>query len=73
MVLKVIVDCDAGTDDAVALIILIAAHKAKELEIIGVTCVGGNTYVDNVVCNVVRTLEVCDTLDVSLLMIHQLY
>ncbi|XP_031787342.1 inosine-uridine preferring nucleoside hydrolase isoform X2 [Nasonia vitripennis] len=61
---KIIVDCDAGTDDALALILLIAAHKQKKIEILAITCVTGNTYVDNVVNNVFRTLRVCDALDI---------
>ncbi|XP_076280717.1 nucleoside hydrolase-like [Lasioglossum baleicum] len=57
---KFIIDCDAGVDDALALIILIAAHKKKEIEIKAITCVNGNTTVGNVVKNVFRTLKVCE-------------
>lgn len=56
---SIIVDCDAGLDDALALIILLAGHAAREIEIKAVTCVNGNTNVDNVVKNVFRTLDVC--------------
>lgn len=66
---KIIVDCDTGTDDAVALIILIAAHKKQQIEIKGITCVRGNTDVDNVVRNVFRILDICGTLDVSIIYI----
>ena len=62
---KIIVDCDAGTDDAVALIMLIEAHKMKKIEIKAITCVSGNTFVDNVIYNVFRTLNVCEASDVS--------
>lgn len=62
---KVIIDCDAGIDDALALIILIAAHKQKKIQIEAITCVNGNTTVDNVVKNVFRTLDVCKATDVS--------
>ncbi|XP_011314806.1 inosine-uridine preferring nucleoside hydrolase-like [Fopius arisanus] len=61
---KVIVDCDAGYDDAIALIMLIAAHKRKQLEIKAVTCVNGNTKLDNVVKNVFRILKTCNALDI---------
>ncbi|OXU30884.1 hypothetical protein TSAR_002605 [Trichomalopsis sarcophagae] len=61
---KIIVDCDAGTDDALALTMLIAAHKQKKIEIMAITCVTGNTYVDNVINNVFRTLHVCDAVDI---------
>ncbi|KZC05065.1 PREDICTED: pyrimidine-specific ribonucleoside hydrolase RihA-like [Dufourea novaeangliae] len=59
-----IIDCDAGVDDALALIILIAAHKQKQIQIKAITCVHGNTTVDNVVKNVFRTLHVCETTDI---------
>lgn len=62
---KIIIDCDAGIDDALALIILIAAHKQEQIEIKAITCVHGNTTVDNVIKNVYRTLDVCNATHVS--------
>lgn len=62
---SIIVDCDAGIDDALALIVLLAGHTDKRVNIKAVTCVNGNTNVDNVVRNVFRTLECCDCTDVS--------
>lgn len=62
---KVIIDCDAGIDDALALIILIEAHKHKRIEILAITCVNGNTSINNVIKNVFRVLKICDTEDVS--------
>ncbi|XP_076381649.1 inosine-uridine preferring nucleoside hydrolase [Megalopta genalis] len=59
-----IIDCDAGVDDALALIILLAAHKKKEIEIKAITCVNGNTIVENVVKNVFRTLNVCEVTNI---------
>ncbi|XP_031825880.1 pyrimidine-specific ribonucleoside hydrolase RihA-like [Nomia melanderi] len=59
-----IIDCDAGIDDALALIILITAHKKKEIQIKAITCVNGNTTVENVVKNVFRTLNVCEATDI---------
>ncbi|KAL6424068.1 hypothetical protein ACFW04_009754 [Cataglyphis niger] len=56
---NIIVDCDAGLDDAVALIILLAGHVNNKIKVKAVTCVNGNTKVDNVVKNVFRTLDVC--------------
>ncbi|XP_054014099.1 pyrimidine-specific ribonucleoside hydrolase RihA-like [Hylaeus anthracinus] len=61
---SIIIDCDAGIDDALALIILIAAHKQKEIEIKAITCVNGNTTVENVVKNVFKTLDVCEVTDI---------
>ena len=61
---SLIIDCDAGVDDALALILLIAAHKQKQIQIKAITCVNGNTTVDNVVTNVFRTLDVCEASDI---------
>lgn len=62
---SIIVDCDAGLDDALALIVLLAGHVDFKIEIKAVTCVNGNTNVDNVVKNVFRTLDVCECQEVS--------
>lgn len=62
---KIIIDCDAGTDDALSIILLIEAHKLRKIELMGITCVNGNTSLDNVISNVFRTLEVCNGNDVS--------
>ncbi|MCS5722997.1 nucleoside hydrolase [Herbiconiux sp. CPCC 203407] len=52
---RVILDVDTGVDDAMA-ILMAVAHP--EIEVLGITCVEGNTSVDNVVSN---TLAVLDT------------
>lgn len=61
---NVIVDCDAGIDDALALILLLNAHKTKKIKILAVTCVYGNTTVNNVVRNVCRTMNTCQVTEV---------
>lgn len=61
---KIIIDCDAGTDDALSIILLIEAHKLRKIELMGITCVNGNTSLDNVISNVFRTLEVCNGNDI---------
>lgn len=38
----VIIDTDPGIDDAMALLLAFAAHKRKEISIIGITIVIGN-------------------------------
>nr|CAD7259739.1 unnamed protein product [Timema shepardi] len=53
---KVIVDLDAGTNDAMALLMLLAADSRSNIRLLGVTCVHGNTAVDNVCINVLRVL-----------------
>ena len=50
---KIILDCDPGHDDAVAIML---AAASKEIEILGITCVGGNVGLENTVNN---ALKVC--------------
>jgi len=63
--LKVVVDTDAGIDDAFALAMLLAADKRQEIEIIAITTVLGNTGVRNVSRNVLKILHTADRLDVT--------
>ncbi|KAM9762556.1 inosine-uridine preferring nucleoside hydrolase isoform 2-T3 [Menidia menidia] len=53
----VIIDTDCGIDDAQAIMMALAA---PDVEILGLTCVFGNTTVDNVCQNVLRVLSVCE-------------
>ena len=43
---KVIIDCDPGIDDSLAIML---ALKSPEIEVIGITIVCGNSPVDNLV------------------------
>lgn len=54
---NIIVDVDAGTDDAWALFMLLKAMDADLCDIKAITCVHGNTRLDNVVKNVLRVLQ----------------
>lgn len=65
MVRNFIVDCDGGVDDAFGLMLILAAHKNKQINIKAVTCVNGVTEMENAVKNVCRTLEAYDVSDVS--------
>ncbi|XP_035997435.1 inosine-uridine preferring nucleoside hydrolase [Fundulus heteroclitus] len=53
----VIIDTDCGIDDAQAIMMALAAPG---LEVLAVTCVFGNTAVENVCQNVLRVLSVCE-------------
>ena len=64
---KMIIDIDTGVDDAQALIM--ALSRSDSIDIIAVTCVAGNTSLDNVYNNTLRVLQICNRLDVS----HFLY
>lgn len=59
-----IIDCDAGNDDAQAIML---ALSRPDIDVIGITCVTGNVRVDQVCLNVLRVLKACDRLDVSVL------
>lgn len=50
----VIIDCDTGLDDAVALLLAI---RSPELNVKGITCVNGNVGLDNVINNTLRVVE----------------
>lgn len=51
---KVIIDCDPGHDDAVALAF---AANSPELEIVGITCVAGNVDVEHTSTNALKICE----------------
>ncbi|XP_040895630.1 inosine-uridine preferring nucleoside hydrolase [Toxotes jaculatrix] len=53
----VIIDTDCGIDDAQAIMMALAAPN---VQILGITCVFGNTLVDNVCQNVLRVLSICE-------------
>ncbi|ETN65185.1 inosine-uridine preferring nucleoside hydrolase [Anopheles darlingi] len=61
---KVVIDLDAGTDDAWALLMLLKAEQQYNLQVVAITCVHGNTDVDNVTTNVLRILTAIDRTDV---------
>lgn len=52
---KVILDCDPGHDDAFAIML-----AAKHLDLLGVTTIGGNSQLEKVTTNALKTLEVID-------------
>jgi inosine-uridine nucleoside N-ribohydrolase len=57
----VILDTDIGGDDAQALIYAIHEAKKTNRKIIGITCVNGNTTVENVARNAVIVQALCNT------------
>lgn len=64
---QVIIDTDCGIDDAQAVLMALAAPN---IEVLAITCVFGNTAVENVCQNVLRVLSVCEREGVSLLKLH---
>ncbi len=53
------IDCDPGVDDAAALLL---AHAQEETEIVGISTVSGNAYVDQTTEN---ALKLCDLMGAS--------
>lgn len=54
MVHKLLIDCDPGLDDALALLL---AHGDPNLELVGVTTVGGNVKLENTTRNALQLRE----------------
>lgn len=63
---KIILDCDVGHDDAFALMLAVG-----HLEVLGVTGVGGNVTLENVVTNIRKVLEVLGRTDVPVFAGHK--
>jgi inosine-uridine nucleoside N-ribohydrolase len=57
----VIIDCDPGHDDAMALMLAVAS---PELELVAVTTVAGNQTLDKVTANAIRVLDVVAAHDI---------
>ncbi len=61
MSIPVIIDCDPGHDDAIALLLAVAS---PELEVLGVTTVAGNTTLDKTTRNALTVLELAGRPDI---------
>lgn len=59
--IRTILDVDTGVDDALA-IMFACRHPA--IDLVGITCVGGNTSLDNVVANTLHVLDTANVTDV---------
>lgn len=59
---SIIIDCDPGKDDAIAL--LLALASPNELQVIGITCVAGNVPVELTYLNALRICELANRTDV---------
>lgn len=61
--MRIWIDTDAGVDDATAILICLAC---KDVEIVGISCVGGNASLKNVIHNVNRSCNVYGNKDVPI-------
>ncbi|MDO9398859.1 MAG: nucleoside hydrolase [Herbiconiux sp.] len=59
--IPVLLDVDTGLDDAMAILFAVA-HP--DVELIGITCVAGNTSLENVVANTLKVLDVAEAPEV---------
>jgi purine nucleosidase/pyrimidine-specific ribonucleoside hydrolase len=57
----VLIDCDPGHDDAMAILLALAS---PELDVLGITTVHGNTTLENATANALRVLELAGRTDV---------
>lgn len=58
---KVIIDCDPGIDDSLALML---ALVSPEIEVVGITIVSGNVHISKGVKNALRVLKLMDSLHI---------
>ncbi len=61
MSIPVILDCDPGHDDAIALLLALAS---PELEVLGVTTVHGNQTLEKTTANALRVLDLAGRADI---------
>ena len=59
--IPIIIDCDPGHDDAIALLLAVAS---PEVELVGVTTVAGNQTIDKTTNNALRVLELAGRTDI---------
>ena len=58
---SVLIDCDPGSDDALA---IFAALNSPDLDVVGLTTVGGNATIDDTTRNALAILEIAGRADV---------
>jgi inosine-uridine nucleoside N-ribohydrolase len=51
---SIVIDCDTGVDDALAILL---ALRSPAFNVLGITCVGGNTILENVLRNTLVVVE----------------
>ena len=61
MTTPIVLDCDPGHDDAIAILLALAS---PELELLGVTTVSGNQILEKTTANAIRILEYVGRQDV---------
>ena len=59
--MKILIDCDPGIDDAIALGMVLSR---KDIEVVGITVVRGNVAAEKCVTNALKVLEAYDRKDI---------
>lgn len=62
---KIIIDCDPGIDDALAIFLALASRA--DIEVLGLTCVKGNVSLDKAYVNAQRICAAANRLDIPVL------
>jgi inosine-uridine nucleoside N-ribohydrolase len=62
MTTPILLDCDPGHDDAIAILLALAS---PEVELLGITTVAGNTTLPNATANALRVLELAGREEIS--------
>ncbi|KAL0106323.1 hypothetical protein PUN28_016206 [Cardiocondyla obscurior] len=57
---KIVIDTDPGGDDALAVMLALFMHKAREIEILAITVTYGNTLLENAEKNILKILTIAD-------------
>ena len=65
--MNIIIDTDAGGDDAVALLLLLATNKVN---VVAITSIYGNTYEENVQKNILKILTIANRTNVSIIFLY---
>lgn len=61
---RIILDCDPGVDDAIAILVALAS---PEIDLLGITCVAGNIDLDHTARNALRVCALADRADIPVL------
>ena len=59
--MPILIDCDPGHDDAIALLLALASD---EVELLGVTTVAGNQTLEKTTANAIRVLELAERAEI---------
>ena len=60
---KIIIDCDPGHDDAVAIMLAVASD---DIDLLGITCVGGNSTLENTKLNALKVCSLIGRTDIKI-------